>query len=287
MAVVSKFLDDAINRYEQLGYSKLRLSQGIVGTCLCAYVLRFTYPLLRQQYDHLTAPPPPAATTTDKISRANEKLLINNNNSSTRKCRQNKERLGSSSTGSSDAEDDLLKLSSSGFGGGAAIDQVLDVKKQIEEAEALLANAKRKERANHIGLNREFLIQLRQLFHIMVPRLWCREMGLLGVHTLCLVSRTFLSIYVAAMEGALVKFIVRKDVKNFLIMLLKWFGIAIPATFVNSMIRFLECKLALSFRCVFHSFRFGKISISFLNTNYVNLIFYFFGKLIEKLIENS
>lgn len=98
------------------------------------------------------------------------------------------------------------------------------------------------------GLNLEFLLQLKRLVMIMIPKLVCRETGLLSVHTLCLISRTFLSIYVAAMEGAIVKYIVRKDVKNFAWMLIKWFGIAIPATFINSMIRYLENKLALAFR---------------------------------------
>lgn len=98
------------------------------------------------------------------------------------------------------------------------------------------------------GLNLEFVLQLRRLVEIMIPNLVCRETGLLSVHTLCLISRTFLSIYVAAMEGAIVKYIVRKDVKNFSWMLIKWFGIAIPATFINSMIRYLENKLALAFR---------------------------------------
>ena len=98
------------------------------------------------------------------------------------------------------------------------------------------------------GLNLEFVLQLKRLVEIMIPKLVCRETGLLSVHTLCLISRTFLSIYVAAMEGAIVKYIVRKDVKNFSWMLIKWFGIAIPATFINSMIRYLENKLALAFR---------------------------------------
>lgn len=98
------------------------------------------------------------------------------------------------------------------------------------------------------GLNLEFVLQLKRLVEIMIPNLVCRETGLLSVHTLCLISRTFLSIYVASMEGAIVKYIVRKDIKNFAWMLLKWFGIAIPATFVNSMIRYLENKLALAFR---------------------------------------
>lgn len=98
------------------------------------------------------------------------------------------------------------------------------------------------------GLNLEFVLQLKKMVHIMIPKLVCRETGLLSVHTLCLISRTFLSIYVASMEGAIVKYIVRKDVKNFAWMLIKWFGIAIPATFINSMIRYLENKLALAFR---------------------------------------
>lgn len=98
------------------------------------------------------------------------------------------------------------------------------------------------------GLNLEFVLQLKRLVEIMIPKLVCLETGLLSVHTLCLISRTFLSIYVATMEGAIVKYIVRKDIKNFAWMLIKWFGIAIPATFVNSMIRYLENKLALAFR---------------------------------------
>ena len=82
----------------------------------------------------------------------------------------------------------------------------------------------------------------------MIPSLWSVEAGLLSLHTLTLIVRTFLSIYVAALEGRMVKYIVRKDVHTFAFMMLKWIGIAVPATFINSLIRYLESRLALAFR---------------------------------------
>ncbi|KAJ9589629.1 hypothetical protein L9F63_017169, partial [Diploptera punctata] len=97
------------------------------------------------------------------------------------------------------------------------------------------------------GINKEFILQLQKLVKVMIPGIWTKEIALLSMHTLALGTRTLLSIYVASMEGQIVKYIVRKDVKNFALMLLKWLGVAVPATFINSMIRFLENKLALAF----------------------------------------
>lgn len=87
------------------------------------------------------------------------------------------------------------------------------------------------------GINAEYILSFIKLIRIMIPSLFCAESGLLGGHTFFLFVRTFLSIYVANLEGAIVKYIVRKDSKNFIKQLLKWFTIAIPATFINSMIR--------------------------------------------------
>lgn len=99
-----------------------------------------------------------------------------------------------------------------------------------------------------VGLDRDFLRQLIMLLRIMVPGWRSREMGLLACATLTLLARTFLSVYVAELEGQIVKRIVLRDLRGFGLMLGRWFAIALPATFVNSAIRYLECRLALSFR---------------------------------------
>lgn len=99
-----------------------------------------------------------------------------------------------------------------------------------------------------LGLDRQFVKQLIALLKIMVPGWRTREAGLLTCATLTLLTRTFLSVYVATLEGQIVKRIVLKDVQGFFWMLARWFAIALPATFVNSAIRYLEGRLALSFR---------------------------------------
>ncbi|ORX74244.1 hypothetical protein DL89DRAFT_264172 [Linderina pennispora] len=97
-------------------------------------------------------------------------------------------------------------------------------------------------------LNRTFFAQLRALTRIMVPSLASREMLIIAMHTVFLVLRTWLSVVVAELDGKIVKHLVRGHGRKFLAGLLSWFAIAIPATYTNSMIKFLESKLALAFR---------------------------------------
>ena len=55
----------------------------------------------------------------------------------------------------------------------------------------------------------------------------------------------------------MVKYIVKKDVTNFALMMLRWFGVAMPATFINSLIRYLESQLALMFRTNLVNYAYG------------------------------
>lgn len=98
------------------------------------------------------------------------------------------------------------------------------------------------------SFDREFLTQVIKLLRIVVPGVWSKQVALLLLHSGCLIARTFLSIYVATLDGRIIKCIVEKDVPRFLTQLFKWIAVAVPATFINSTIRYLESRISLSFR---------------------------------------
>ncbi|XP_074645086.1 ATP-binding cassette sub-family D member 2-like [Tubulanus polymorphus] len=113
------------------------------------------------------------------------------------------------------------------------------------------------QKKNSPAVNKLFLKQLKKLIKIMIPGPLSKEFGILVLHTTSLITRTFLSIYVAKLDGRIVKAIVQKNVMKFAIEVMKWLLIAVPATFINSLIRFFENKLALALRSklVKHAYR--------------------------------
>jgi len=125
-----------------------------------------------------------------------------------------------------------------------------------------------------VSMNDVFYKQLLQLLRVIIPGLWTKECALLMLHSASLVSRTFLSVYVAQLDGHIVKAIVQRNVRQFVLMLTLWLGIAVPATFVNSLIRFLENQLGLALRSrlVHHAYQlyfnnqtyYRSVNISFL-----------------------
>ncbi|CAF2448006.1 unnamed protein product [Rotaria sp. Silwood2] len=97
-------------------------------------------------------------------------------------------------------------------------------------------------------INKQFLHQLRVLVGILIPRLRSDSFFLLIAHLTTLITRTFLSIYIAHLDGAIVKSLVQRNPRDFLRTISIFLVFAVPASFINSAIRFAESKLALAFR---------------------------------------
>jgi len=87
-----------------------------------------------------------------------------------------------------------------------------------------------------VELNREFLRNLLRLLKIVIPGWKSKELRLLVSHSVFLVLRTMLSLYVAELDGRLVSNLVRGKGKDFLFGLVWWMMVAVPATFTNSMV---------------------------------------------------
>lgn len=206
--VISKYLEDTAVKYN---INKTNCSKALLAAAVFMYGCKISYPLVQKIYNR-----------------------TNNFNYRQFNCTPNE----SSQNGQSDSEDEKLPPTNN---------NMVIPNGKVKNGE-YVDKRKSKLKQNSPGFNKEFIIQLYKLIRLMIPTIYSKEVGLLLLHTLVLITRTFMSIYVATMEGKMVKFIVKKDVKSFAFMLLKWIGVALPATFLNSTIRYLEGKLALAFR---------------------------------------
>lgn len=87
-----------------------------------------------------------------------------------------------------------------------------------------------------VELNREFFKNLLRLLRICIPGWKSKEFRLVIGHSVFLVLRTMISLYVAELDGRLVSALVRGRGREFLVGLVWWMGVAVPATFTNSMV---------------------------------------------------
>ncbi|CED83847.1 probable peroxisomal half abc transporter [Phaffia rhodozyma] len=99
-----------------------------------------------------------------------------------------------------------------------------------------------------LGVNASFLKQLRAVMMILLPRFRCRETFMLILHSWFLIQRTLLSVVGARLDGRIVRDLISADKEGFLKGIMLWFALALPSTYTNAMIHYLQSKLALAFR---------------------------------------
>jgi ATP-binding cassette, subfamily D (ALD), peroxisomal long-chain fatty acid import protein len=99
-----------------------------------------------------------------------------------------------------------------------------------------------------VEINREFFRSLTRLLRIVIPGIKSKELRLLVSHSVFLVLRTLLSLYVAELDGKVVGSLVKGRGRDFVVGLIWWMLVAVPATFTNSMLQWHQAKLALSYR---------------------------------------
>ena len=103
-------------------------------------------------------------------------------------------------------------------------------------------------RKKRVEINRELFKSLLRLLRIVIPGVKSKEARLLLSHTIFLVVRTLLSLYVASLDGRVVSALVKGRGRDFLLGLVWWMMVAVPATFTNSMLQYHQTKLALQYR---------------------------------------
>lgn len=99
-----------------------------------------------------------------------------------------------------------------------------------------------------VAINGLFFKRLLLLLKIVIPGVRSKEAGLLVAHSAFLVLRTILSLYIAIVDGKLVSALVQGRGRAFVLGILWWMTCAVPACFVNSMLAYLQAKLALQYR---------------------------------------
>jgi ATP-binding cassette, subfamily D (ALD), peroxisomal long-chain fatty acid import protein len=92
------------------------------------------------------------------------------------------------------------------------------------------------EKVLKVGVDSNFFKQLKYILKYCVPSWKSRTVGILALHTIFLVLRTYMTVVVARIDGMLVKELVAGQGHKFLKTLGVFMAMALPATFTNSMV---------------------------------------------------
>lgn len=99
-----------------------------------------------------------------------------------------------------------------------------------------------------VAVDAIFYQRLGIILRIVIPNIRSKEALLLFMHSSLLIFRTAVSLYVAALDGKIVASLVRGQSLQFLLNIIRWLLVAIPATWTNSWLSYVQNKLALAYR---------------------------------------
>lgn len=123
------------------------------------------------------------------------------------------------------------------------------IHQKVKENEDREKNPEKYKQQEEINEKRKkFYTQLKMILKIVFPSIYSKEFGILLAHTAVLLCKTFLSIYIAQLDGSIVKKLVDRKGKEFLMKVLQWMLVAIPASYSTSLIIYLEKKLSIALR---------------------------------------
>ncbi|KAK0198494.1 adrenoleukodystrophy protein [Armillaria mellea] len=103
-------------------------------------------------------------------------------------------------------------------------------------------------KSTRVAVDSVFYQRLGAILRIVIPSIRSKEALLLITHSSLLVLRTAISLYVAALDGRIVASLVRAQPLQFFLNILRWLCVAIPATWTNSWLSYVQNKLTIAYR---------------------------------------
>ncbi|KAF1798933.1 putative ABC fatty acid transporter [Mucor lusitanicus] len=122
--------------------------------------------------------------------------------------------------------------------------------KAFKKSNSALPSKKRQpaNKSKKVEVDMTFFKQLYKLLQIVMPGVRSKEFWLLIIHSGFLIFRTVLSVYIASLDGRIVSALVRGQIREFVLGIVWWMTVAIPATYTNSMLSYMQSKLSIQFR---------------------------------------
>jgi len=109
------------------------------------------------------------------------------------------------------------------------------------------ANARDTKKAR-VAVNTVFFRRLANILRICIPRFYCKETLYVSILTFLLISRTILSVMIAENTGLVAEAMVSRNWNGFAEGVLQFFLVTIPASAVNSGLKYTTSVLSLLFR---------------------------------------